>query len=388
MTPPELRAVSAQSRSAGAPDAAGAAPAALAGPDASGTDTETKPHPVGSPEARQASKAPAFLPAKSIGQLPRQSTVASVTEALDRAKQRMEAGEADPVPAAPARKKPSPPPATGCFSWCGERGQTPQAKTPPVDLAPQPQGTAPQIMSMDVDDLEPEQFEIFSCDTSDDDREERDPWLENTDSPARVRKEGPKIRTVHAPSETDKQRPEPAAAPPRLVAVQPEESLLFTGEPGSKPRNKMEISNVSDAAVAIKVETTNPEACFVRPKLAVLEPGETLGVQVMLDTAVESKTPHVFRVMATASERQLSREEWMSLPQDSAQAAHLQVVFEDPATATLNSARSGDGTIEQVGIKVTGAHQCPNCRQKFDTKRALELHWNFIHDPNRHQEED
>ncbi|CAE7840990.1 unnamed protein product [Symbiodinium sp. CCMP2592] len=36
-----------------------------------------------------------------------------------------------------------------------------------------------------------------------------------------------------------------------------------------------------------------------------------------------------------------------------------------------------------VGIKMTGTFQCPECRQKFDSEKAKQLHWKFIHDPNR-----
>lgn len=50
-------------------------------------------------------------------------------------------------------------------------------------------------------------------------------------------------------------------------------------------------------------------------------------------------------------------------------------------------AMSGDGTIENVGIRTSGNFQCPDCRQKFGSEKAKQLHWKFIHDPNRHQED-
>jgi len=50
-------------------------------------------------------------------------------------------------------------------------------------------------------------------------------------------------------------------------------------------------------------------------------------------------------------------------------------------------AQSGDGAIQNVGLKVDGKVQCPNCSQRFDTERALKIHYHFIHDPNRHQED-
>eukprot|EP00931_Biecheleriopsis_adriatica_P005302 TRINITY_DN106828_c0_g1_i1.p1 TRINITY_DN106828_c0_g1~~TRINITY_DN106828_c0_g1_i1.p1 ORF type:complete len:303 (-),score=47.22 TRINITY_DN106828_c0_g1_i1:197-1105(-) len=50
-------------------------------------------------------------------------------------------------------------------------------------------------------------------------------------------------------------------------------------------------------------------------------------------------------------------------------------------------AMSGDGSIANVGIKLDGTFQCPHCRQKFLNDLALTLHYRFIHDPSRHQED-
>jgi len=50
-------------------------------------------------------------------------------------------------------------------------------------------------------------------------------------------------------------------------------------------------------------------------------------------------------------------------------------------------AKSGDGTVENVGIKVGAQFQCSKCRQRLTSERAMQLHWKFIHDPNRHQED-
>jgi hypothetical protein len=52
-----------------------------------------------------------------------------------------------------------------------------------------------------------------------------------------------------------------------------------------------------------------------------------------------------------------------------------------------DAAKSGDGSVENVGIKTGGKFQCPECQQKFDTEKAKQLHWKFIHDPIRHQED-
>ncbi|CAJ1414019.1 unnamed protein product [Effrenium voratum] len=59
-----------------------------------------------------------------------------------------------------------------------------------------------------------------------------------------------------------------------------------------------------------------------------------------------------------------------------------------PETMEISdAAKSGDGSTQNVGIKVDAKFQCAECRQKFDSEKAKQLHWKFIHDPNRHQEE-
>jgi hypothetical protein len=51
-------------------------------------------------------------------------------------------------------------------------------------------------------------------------------------------------------------------------------------------------------------------------------------------------------------------------------------------------ARSGDGTVENVGIRLEGQFKCKDCRQRFIHQKYLDLHWKFTHDPNCHQEEE
>lgn len=52
-----------------------------------------------------------------------------------------------------------------------------------------------------------------------------------------------------------------------------------------------------------------------------------------------------------------------------------------------DAARSGDGSIANVGIKLDGDFRCEECNQKFNSEKAKQMHWKFIHDPNRHQED-
>ncbi|CAE8683848.1 unnamed protein product [Polarella glacialis] len=52
----------------------------------------------------------------------------------------------------------------------------------------------------------------------------------------------------------------------------------------------------------------------------------------------------------------------------------------------VKASKSGDGSTQNVGIKVDGKFPCPDCRQKFDDEKAKQMHWKFTHDPNRHLE--
>jgi len=42
-----------------------------------------------------------------------------------------------------------------------------------------------------------------------------------------------------------------------------------------------------------------------------------------------------------------------------------------------SEAKSGDGSITNVGIKLDGTFKCPNCRQTFLTEKARQLHLKF-----------
>ena len=44
-----------------------------------------------------------------------------------------------------------------------------------------------------------------------------------------------------------------------------------------------------------------------------------------------------------------------------------------------DAAKSCNNTLQDVGIKMSGAFQCKHCRQKFDTEKAQLIHWKFTH---------
>mmetsp|Transcript_66988 Transcript_66988/g.119138 ORF Transcript_66988/g.119138 Transcript_66988/m.119138 type:complete len:148 (-) Transcript_66988:46-489(-) len=43
------------------------------------------------------------------------------------------------------------------------------------------------------------------------------------------------------------------------------------------------------------------------------------------------------------------------------------------------AAMSGDGSLDNVGIRIQGCLNCPECNQRYDTERALSLHIKFTH---------
>ena len=47
------------------------------------------------------------------------------------------------------------------------------------------------------------------------------------------------------------------------------------------------------------------------------------------------------------------------------------------------AAKSGDGTLENVGRRVGGKFKSPVNNQLFDTQEALDLHLKYLHDPKK-----
>lgn len=59
----------------------------------------------------------------------------------------------------------------------------------------------------------------------------------------------------------------------------------------------------------------------------------------------------------------------------------------EEAMEISEEARSGDGSVGNVGVRVSGKLKCAECIQRFDSEVALKMHFRFIHDPNRHIED-
>merc|ERR1712232_1219666 len=49
---------------------------------------------------------------------------------------------------------------------------------------------------------------------------------------------------------------------------------------------------------------------------------------------------------------------------------HGSEIVAEAVNQISDAAKSGDGSTANVGIKMTGTFQCPDCRQKFDSEKA------------------
>merc|ERR1711953_902615 len=67
----------------------------------------------------------------------------------------------------------------------------------------------------------------------------------------------------------------------------------------------------------------------------------------------------------------------MSSKQEKEQEWNMAIKVENAA------AKSGNGTIEGVGIKADGKFKSPVTNQCFDTQEALDLHLKYLHDPKK-----
>lgn len=76
-----------------------------------------------------------------------------------------------------------------------------------------------------------------------------------------------------------------------------------------------------------------------------------------------------------------------SIQRFSRRRGRLEALSEADAVGISDASLSGDGTVDNVGIRVSGSFPCRDCCQKFEFESARDLHWKFFHDPNRHQED-
>mmetsp|Transcript_56039 Transcript_56039/g.121168 ORF Transcript_56039/g.121168 Transcript_56039/m.121168 type:complete len:819 (+) Transcript_56039:55-2511(+) len=71
----------------------------------------------------------------------------------------------------------------------------------------------------------------------------------------------------------------------------------------------------------------------------------------------------------------------------SAEQERREAIKAEADAAAEVAAASGDGTVTNVGLKLTGSFPCEHCQQRYTSSRALEIHWRFTHDPSRHPED-
>lgn len=113
--------------------------------------------------------------------------------------------------------------------------------------------------------------------------------------------------------------------------------------------------------------------------------------QTALQAAVGAKSLEIVELLLAAGADVLARKIEGDRPLVMAEKAKwsdgVAVLREASEVAARRAACSGDGSVANVGIRLDGAIQCPDCRQRFETEQAQCIHWRFIHDPSRHQED-
>lgn len=124
----------------------------------------------------------------------------------------------------------------------------------------------------------------------------------------------------------------------QLVRLDPEKELKFLkSNATASPSASLTLTNSSGSGVAYKVKTTVPKSYLVRPSGGHLQAGETAEVQIILQPSGEAPAAtHRFLVQATASEANLSREEWADISANSKekiQEQRLNVAHGDAATS-------------------------------------------------------
>jgi sulfite oxidase len=116
-------------------------------------------------------------------------------------------------------------------------------------------------------------------------------------------------------------------------------------------------------------------------------------VQWRYTAKVPDNAPENFKVFAKAVDDQYNQQPhdpspiWNLRGILNTSWGQVQLKVAKDGVEITDEAKSGDGTLVNVGVKLGGSFECQHCRQTFASDRALGLHFKFIHDPNRHQED-
>lgn len=125
------------------------------------------------------------------------------------------------------------------------------------------------------------------------------------------------------------------AGVPMLLKISPQKELVFRGREFTSIQTELlRLANVSDVNVAFKVKTTALKAYLVRPSSAVLRPGESTDIQIMLQklTEVPQNYQHRFLVQAVATNETeiANKDSWAQMSKNAKmQEFRLSVVFPD-----------------------------------------------------------
>lgn len=139
---------------------------------------------------------------------------------------------------------------------------------------------------------------------------------------------------------------------PQLLQINPQKEIIFSGRNFDQTSHTeiLTLQNVATSTnVAFKVKTTALKSYLVRPSSQVLQPGEKINVQIMLQrlSEVPANYQHRFLVQALPTQETSieSKESWQELAkQHSIQEFRLSVVFPDVNGRDGKSGGSGDDT--------------------------------------------
>lgn len=122
------------------------------------------------------------------------------------------------------------------------------------------------------------------------------------------------------------------ASDPKLLEVTPDSVLTFDNDFRQQQQRLLTLRNTTSGNVAFKVKTTALKAYLVRPSNAVLLPGESKDVQIMLQKLSEKPKNHEHRflvqAMATSEAEISSKDAWAEMQRTTQmQEYRLSVVF-------------------------------------------------------------
>jgi len=122
-----------------------------------------------------------------------------------------------------------------------------------------------------------------------------------------------------------------------LLAINPPNELTFQGPFVEVVTSILSLTNTTDSKVCFKVKTTAPRRYCVRPNSGVIEPKETMEVQIMLQPFSydpNEKNNHKFMVQSTVLEEEMAglaaEEIWKKVSSGNIVDKKLRCVFSLP----------------------------------------------------------